>query len=77
MQIARIIRAVELMGENSSLDDDLLIEKLLIDGFTLAEANQLVLFVPSAFARPELEKLGDCGKLVRRARVRIRHLDNE
>jgi hypothetical protein len=58
MHIARIFRAVEVMGENSRLDDEGLIDALLLEGFTAEEANQLVLFVPSAFARPVLENLG-------------------
>jgi len=58
MHIARIIRAVEVMGKNSALDDLGLVDALLVEGFTAEEANQLVLFVPSAFARPVLEKLG-------------------
>ena len=58
MVISRIIRAVEVMGENSSRDDQGLIDALLSEGFTAEEANQLVLFVPAAFARPVLEHLG-------------------
>ena len=58
MDIARIIRAVEVMGKNSNLDDQRLVEELLAEGFSVEEANRLVLFVPSAFARPVLESLG-------------------
>jgi hypothetical protein len=58
MNAERLVRAIEIMGRNASLDDRGIADALTNSGFTALEASLLLAFVPSAFARPVLEGLG-------------------
>lgn len=58
MDFARLVRGIEIMGRNAALDDQDMALALTSAGFSTREANLLLTFVPSAFARPVLEKLG-------------------
>jgi len=46
------------MAEHSDQDDDVLVQTIGHAGFTETEAQLIVAFVPIAFGRPLLEKLG-------------------
>jgi hypothetical protein len=58
MHIARLLRGIEIMGRAGAASDAELVEELNVEGFSSRDSELLVAFVPSAFARPVLEKLG-------------------
>jgi hypothetical protein len=58
MRIRKFLRAIDIMGHNVKLDDIGIESALKSAGFSGREAALLVALVPSAFARPVLEKLG-------------------
>ena len=58
MDIGRLVRGIEIMGRHAALDDLGIADALTSAGFSTREAGLLIAFVPSAFARPVLERLG-------------------
>jgi hypothetical protein len=54
----KMLRAIAVMGAMTDVDDPGMEAALIGAGFTKKEAALLVAFVPQAFARPVLEKLG-------------------
>jgi hypothetical protein len=53
-----MLKAIAVMGTMKELDDPEMEAELMNSGFSKREAALLVAFVPQAFARPVLEKLG-------------------
>jgi hypothetical protein len=53
-----MLKAIAVMGTMKELDDPEMEAELMNSGFSKREAALLVAFVPRAFARPVLEKLG-------------------
>ena len=58
MRFRRLREAIEIMGRNAALNDREMISALNSAGFSARDSRVLVAFIPSAFARPVLEKLG-------------------
>ena len=58
VRIRNLLRAIDVMGRNVKLDDIGIESALKSAGFSARDAALLVALVPSAFARPALEKLG-------------------
>ena len=58
MEPAQLIRAATILARNPSCGDAEVAQLLVKDGFAVAVALLLVAFLPSAFARPVLERLG-------------------
>lgn len=53
-----LIRAAEILAAHPLLDDDELARLLVAEGFEESPAYRIAAFLPSAFARPLLERLG-------------------
>jgi hypothetical protein len=58
MNFTRLVRGIEIMGRNVALDDQGIEDALTSADYSAQEARLLITFVPSAFARPVLERLG-------------------
>jgi hypothetical protein len=58
MQRSDVLRAIDIITLNKECDDRGLVGALTRAGFSKLEAEQLVTFVPLAFSRPVLERLG-------------------
>jgi hypothetical protein len=58
MRSHSLLQAIDIMGRNAKLDDAKLVSALKSAGFSDRDSQILVAFVPTAFARPVLERLG-------------------
>jgi hypothetical protein len=58
MERARLLQAVGLLSKHAGVDDESLAAELAKAGFSMLEANLLIVLVPTAFSRPLLEKAG-------------------
>jgi hypothetical protein len=53
-----VLRAIDIMAPHYDCDDAQLVRVLAEAGFSKLDAEQLVTFVPLAFSRPVLERMG-------------------
>jgi len=53
-----VLRAIDVMAVNDDCTDEELVHALVAAGFSKLDSKQLVCFVPLAFSRPVLERLG-------------------
>ena len=58
MERQRIFQATDIFFQNSQLDTTSLIKEFCKQGFSQLESNQIVVFMPRAFAQPILENMG-------------------
>ena len=58
MQRSDVLRAIDIIALNRDCDDRQLVLALTRAGFSKLAAKQVVTFVPLAFSRPVLERLG-------------------
>jgi len=65
MERARLLQAVGLLSKHAGVDDESLAAELAKAGFSMLEANLLIVLVPTAFSRPLLEKAGITDLLLR------------
>lgn len=58
MKRNRLLRAIDILACPRNENEAEIAEKLVAAGFTASEACRLIAFVPMAFSRPILERLG-------------------